>query len=62
MKYQTHAPLVTDIRNDFLAENNETFALSVSFIPPKGIKKNANCNDELEYFCDHTILIVDDDG
>ena len=51
-----------DIVNDFAIEEFEHLHLSLSFVPPEGIRGNAQCNDDLGYFCIHTIFIIDDDG
>ena len=57
-----------DIMNDINAEDNETFTLRVSAADVGGIRRNFECYDDGEdpvegnYFCDHTVIIIDDDG
>ena len=56
------------IMNDINAEDNETFTLRVSAADVGGIRRNFECYDDGEdpvegnYFCDHTVTIIDDDG
>jgi len=57
-----------DIMNDNNAEDNETFTLRVSAADVGGIRRNFECYDDGEdpvegnYFCSHTVTIIDDDG
>ena len=57
-----------DIMNDVNAEDNETFTLRVSAADVGGIRRHYQCYDDGEdpvegnYFCSHTVTIIDDDG
>ena len=56
------------IMNDINSEDNETFTLRVSPSDVRGIRCNFECYDggedpvEGNYFCSHTITIIDEDG
>ena len=55
------------IVNDVASERNETFTLRISPSSVDGIHRNFECYDgedpvEGNFFCSHTITIVDDDG
>ena len=58
----------TDIMNDIHPEDNETFTLKVSAESVGGIRRNFECYDDGEtpvegnFFCSHTVTIVDEDG
>ena len=55
------------IMNDMYSEGNETFTIRVS-VADYGIRRKVECSDDGEtlagenYFCSHTITILDDDG
>ena len=57
-----------DIMNDINAEDNETFTLRVSAADVGGTRRNFECYDDGEnpvegdFFCSHTVTIIDDDG
>ena len=63
---------ISDIRlyiiNDFCIEDNETITLKVSPGAVEGVSRTFKCYDNDEdpvegnYFCSHTITIVDEDG
>jgi len=56
------------IMNDFNSEDNETFTLRVSLDDGGVVRRNFDCYDDGEdpvegnYFCSHTITIIDDEG
>ena len=56
------------IMNDFKSEDNETFTLRVSLDDVGVVRRDFDCYDDGEdpvegnYFCSHTITIIDDDG
>lgn len=56
------------IRNDIVAENNETFTLRVSATDTGGTRRNFKCYNDGEepvkgdIFCSLTITILDEDG
>ena len=55
------------IVNDVASERNETFTLRISPSSVDGIHRNFECYDgedpvEGNFFCSHTVTIVDDDG
>ena len=58
----------TNIMNDIYIEDNETFTLRVSVADVGGIRRNFECYDDGEtpvegnFFCSHTVTIVDEDG
>ena len=55
------------IMNDMYSEDNETFTIRVSVVD-YDIRRKVECSDDDEtpagenYFCSHTITIMDDDG
>ena len=57
-----------DIMNDVNPEDNKTFTLRVSAADVGGIRSTFDCYNDGEdpvegnYFCDHTVTIIDDDG
>ena len=59
-------PLITDIRNDFIIEEEECFSIQISPVDILGFRELFSCNDDstnsTNYFCQHTICIEDDDG
>ena len=59
-------PLITDIRNDFKAEEEECYSIQISPVDTPGFIVLFTCNDDstnpTNYFCRHTICIEDDDG
>ena len=58
-------PLITDIRNDFIAEEEECYSIQISPVDTPGFRELFTCNDDstnsTNYFCQHTICIEDDD-
>ena len=56
------------IVDDIASEGNETFTLRISAADVGGVRRNFECYDDGEdpvegnFFCSHTITIVDDDG
>ena len=58
-------PLRTDIRNDFIAEDEECYSIQISPVDTPGFRELFTCNDDstnpTNYFCQHTICIEDDD-
>ena len=54
------------IRNDFKSEGNESFTIRIMPVHIPGIRRPFICNEDDEgatnYFCRHTITIIDDDG
>ena len=55
----------TDIRNDFRPEEDECFTIGIFATDIGSRRESFSCNDEPDatnYFCDHTICILDDDG
>jgi len=56
------------IVNDISSERNETFTLRISPSLFDGIRRNFECYDDGEdpvegnFFCSHTVTIVDDEG
>ena len=62
---------ITDIEififNDAVSEDNETFTLRVSAADVGGVRQNFECYDDVQnpvegnYFCSHTVTIVDGD-
>ena len=67
-KLEPVRPLRTTIFPDVRPEGNETYIISVFVIDTEtgGGRVNYDCNDNAnnpdDFFCDHTVLIVDDDG
>ena len=61
-------PLRTTIFPDVRPEGNETYIISVFVIDTEtgGGRVNYDCNDNAnnpdDFFCDHTVFILDDDG
>ena len=63
---------ITGIRifivDDVRSEDNETLTLRISAGDVEGVRRNFECYDDNEdpvegnYFCSHTITIIDDDG
>ena len=62
------AMIRANITNDINPEDNETFTLRVSAADVGGIRSSFECYDDGEdpvegnYFCSHTVTIIDDDG
>ena len=58
--------LVTTIRNDLVPEDLECYSIGIFPIDVPGRRELFTCNEdsamEDNYFCDHTICIIDDDG
>ena len=56
------SPLLVNIRNDFLIEEEECFTINILNINLFSLE-TFMCNDEAEsHFCSHTICIEDNDG
>ena len=61
-------PLVTTIFSDLRPERNESYVINIFIIDTVtgGGRANYDCNDNADnpedFFCDHTIYILDDDG
>ena len=56
--------ITTFIFNDFHAEDRECFSLRVVVVDA-GVRRNFRCNEDGagdDFFCLHTICIIDDDG
>ena len=58
--------LTTFIRGDFNAENEECYTLRILADDVPGVRELFTCNDDqanaTNYFCEHEICIIDDDG
>ena len=58
--------LMTKIRNDFRPEDQECYTISIMTPDIEGVRESFTCNEDdsnsTEFFCDHTICIMDDDG
>ena len=57
--------VVTVIRNDFRPEDDECFTIGIFSTDIGGQMESFSCNDEPDatnYFCDHTVCILNDDG
>ena len=57
--------LLTFIRGDFVPEGVECYTVHVFMVDVPGVRQLFTCNDEADatnYFCEHEICIVDDDG
>ena len=58
--------LVTTIRNDLVPEDLECYSIGILPIDVPGRRELFTCNEdsamEDNYFCDHTICIIPDDG
>ena len=57
--------VLTNIRHDFRPEIDECFTIGIFSTDIGGTMESFSCNDEPDaanYFCDHTICILDDDG
>ena len=58
--------LVTTIRNDLVPEDLECYSIGILPIDVPGRRELFTCNEdsamEDNYFCDHTICIIDNDG
>ena len=67
-RLEPQRPLLTTIFPDVRPEGNETYTISVFVIDTVtgGGRVNYDCNDNRnnpdDFFCDHTIYILDDDG
>ena len=59
-------PLTTSVRNDFGAESEECYTISISPLDIPGARELFMCkpddDNSTNYFCRHTICIEDDDG
>ena len=57
--------LLTTIRNDLVPENLECYSIGILPIDVPGRRELFTCNEDSvmadNYFCDHTICIIDDD-
>ena len=62
----TVVPLLTAIRNDFIPEDLECYTIRIFPVDVHGRRELFECNEDAamanNYFCKHTICIVDDDG
>ena len=65
----TIRPLITQIVNDFIIEDEECFTIQISPINIPGIRELLICDfvdistsPPTNYYCEHTICIEDDDG
>ena len=62
----TIPPRTTFIRNDFRVEDRECFTILIFPVDVIGRRELFTCNDDDSradnYFCQHTICIMDDDG
>lgn len=62
------SPLPVIIVNDFRPEGEECFTISVVKIDQEGRRETFDCNEDdpnnppTNFFCQHTVCIVDDDG
>ena len=57
--------LPTFIRADFDVEDDECYTLRISAVDVPGVRQLFTCNsvaDATNYFCEHEICIIDDDG
>ena len=58
--------LMTKVRNDNRPEDRECYTISIMTPDIDGVRKSFICNEDdsnsTDFFCDHTICIVDDDG
>ena len=58
--------LVTTIRNDFVPEELECYSIGILPIDVPGRRELFTCNEDSamadNYFCEHTICIIGDDG
>ena len=62
----TSVPLLTAIRNDLIPEDLECYTIRIFPVDVPGRRELFECNEDAamanNYFCKHTICIVDDDG
>ena len=60
----TVRPLPIEIRNDFITEAHECFTIGISPSFSEGDRDIFRCNPDTEsnFFCKHTICIINDDG
>ena len=62
----TIPPLRVSIRNDNVPEGNESFTIRILLVDCIGDCASFTCNEDQDgasdYFCEHTVFIVDDDG
>ena len=58
--------LPTFIRADFNAEDDECYSVEIFAVDVPGVRQLFTCNDDQDnatnYFCEHEICIIDDDG
>ena len=58
--------LMTKVRNDNRPEDRECYTISIMTPDIDGVRESFMCNEDdsnsTDFFCDHTICIVDDDG
>ena len=57
--------LLTFIRADFAPEGVECYTVRIFVLDVPGVRQPFTCNDEADatnYFCEHEICIIDDDG
>ena len=55
-------PLRTEIRNDFVLEDEECYSIQISPIDIPGLREIFMCDYKNSFLCIHTICIKDDDG
>ena len=56
------AQLETAIINDFAPEDEECYSIQIIPVDTAGVREIFTCNENLQFFCEHTICIEDDDG
>ena len=58
--------LMTRVRDDVRPEDTECYTISILTPDIEGIRESFTCNEDeknpTDFFCDHTICIIDDDG
>ena len=63
---RTVQPLVTAIRNDLMPEDTECYTIRIFPVDVPGRRELFTCNEDgagaVNYFCEHTICIEDEDG
>ena len=62
----TVIPLISAIRRDFVPEEEECFTIRIFPVDVPGRRELFTCNEDgagaVNYFCEHTICIEDEDG
>ena len=58
--------LITKVRNDIRPEDRECYTISIMTTDIEGVRESFTCNEDeikpTDFFCDHTVCIIDDDG